>query len=613
MCGIVGYVGQQAAIPLIVSGLEKLEYRGYDSAGVAVVRDGEVSVVRAVGKLAELKKALGHTLLEDSATIGIGHTRWATHGRPSETNSHPHSAGRVSLIHNGIIENYAELREELEKEGRVFKSETDTEIGAHLLDRALEGGAKPFDALKIACSEIRGSYAFVAIDSKNPDRLLVAKNATPIILGVGEGEMFVASDIPAVLNSTRKIVVLEDGDLAEITKDSYIVENNGEPIERPILNITWDPVTAQKGGYKHFMLKEIHEQTTVIGECFRGRVTLGSHEINIPELNLTAQDVAGLKRIVLVACGTAWHACLIAKFYLENLVQVPCEVDYASEYRYRSPVLSEDTLVIAISQSGETADTLAAIEHVMKNSKARAMAICNVLGSSLARKVKHLIFTQAGPEISVASTKAFTTQLVSALLLALRLGSLRGNLSEDRVSAIIDDLLKLPSAIEKSLDCEVQVEKIAREFCTARDFLFLGRGICYPTALEGALKLKEISYIHAEGYPAGEMKHGPIALIDEQMPVVTILQRAEQMFEKAKSNLKEVEARGGKIIAITDTVGNSDLRSITPHLVELPFVSDLMSPIILTIPMQLLAYHVAVLNGTDVDLPRNLAKSVTVE
>lgn len=613
MCGIVGYVGFQAAIPLIVSGLEKLEYRGYDSAGVAVIRDGQVSVTRAVGKLAELKKSLGSLLIEDSAQIGIGHTRWATHGRPSENNSHPHSAGRVSLIHNGIIENYAELRLELEAEGRIFKSETDTEIGAHLLDRALQKGAKPFEALKIACSEIRGSYAFVAIDSNNPDRLLVAKNATPIILGIGEGEMFVASDIPAVLNSTRKIVVLEDGDLAEITKTGFSIENDGKPIEREILNITWDPITAQKGGFKHFMLKEINEQTTVISECFRGRISLGSHEVKIPELNLNIEDVAGLNRIVLVACGTAWHACLIAKFYLESLVQIPCEVDYASEFRYRSPVLDERTLVIAISQSGETADTLAAIDHVLKTSKAKALAICNVLGSSLARKVKHLIFTQAGPEISVASTKAFTTQLVSSLLLAVQLGSLRGTLSKERATVVLDDLLKLPTAIEKSLACESQVEQIAKEFYNARDFLFLGRGICYPTALEGALKLKEISYIHAEGYPAGEMKHGPIALIDEQMPVVTILQRSEQMFEKAKSNLKEVEARGGRIIAVTDTQGNSELRSITPYLVELPYVSDLLSPIILTIPMQLLAYHVAVLNGTDVDLPRNLAKSVTVE
>lgn len=613
MCGIVGYVGHNAAIPLIVSGLEKLEYRGYDSAGVAVIRSGEVSVSRAVGKLSELKKILGPLLFEDSATIGIGHTRWATHGRPSENNSHPHSAGRVSLIHNGIIENYAELRTELEAEGRVFKSETDTEIGAHLLDRALQKGAAPFDALKIACSEIRGSYAFVAIDAQNPDRLLVAKNATPIILGIGEGEMFVASDIPAVLNSTRKIVVLEDGDLAELTADGVRIENNGVEIKREILNISWDPVTAQKGGYKHFMLKEIHEQTTVISECFRGRVSFGSSDVNIPELNLAEQDVAGLNRIVLVACGTAWHACLIAKFYLESLVKLPCEVDYASEFRYRSPFLDAGTLVIAISQSGETADTLAAIDHVVKNSEAKALAICNNLGSSLARKVKHSIFTQAGPEISVASTKAFTTQLVSALLLAVKLGTLRAVLSKEKATEILNDLLRLPGAIEKSLACEKQVESIAKEFYTARDFLFLGRGVCYPTALEGALKLKEISYIHAEGYPAGEMKHGPIALIDEQMPVVTVLQRSPQMFEKAKSNLKEVEARGGRIIVVTDTEGNAELRGITPHIVELPFISDLLSPVILTIPMQLLAYYVAVLNGTDVDLPRNLAKSVTVE
>ncbi len=598
---------------MIIAGLEKLEYRGYDSAGVAVIRDAEIDVKRAVGKLAELKKVLGSLVFEDSANIGIGHTRWATHGRPSETNAHPHTSGRVSLIHNGIIENYAELRVELTAEGREFKSETDTEIGAHLLDRELSKGLSPFDALKKTCSLIRGSYAFVALDSNNPDRLLVAKNATPIILGVGENEMFVASDIPAVLASTRKIIVLEDGDIAEITASGLKVENNGKQVERPVTNITWDPVTAQKGGYKHFMLKEIHEQTTVIAECFRGRVALGSHRISIPELDLNEDDIRSINRIVLVACGTAWHACLIAKFYLEQLARIPCEVDYASEFRYREPVLDEKTLVIAISQSGETADTLAAIEHVNKQSKARTMAICNVLGSSLARKVKHLIFTQAGPEISVASTKAFTTQLVAAYLLAVEFAMARNAMSEEQLAQLVDDLLKLPTAIEKSLDCEKQIEQIAKEFHAARDFLFLGRGICYPTALEGALKLKEISYIHAEGYPAGEMKHGPIALIDENMPVVNVLQRSERMYEKAKSSLKEVEARGGRIISITDTAGTEELKSISPYVVELPFVSDLLSPIILTVPMQLLAYYVAVANGTDVDLPRNLAKSVTVE
>lgn len=613
MCGIVGYVGSQAAIPLIVSGLEKLEYRGYDSAGVAVLRNKEIFVTRAVGKLSELKNALGKDLTEDKSHIGIGHTRWATHGRPSETNAHPHTAGRVSLIHNGIIENYAELREELEKEGRNFKSETDTEIGAHLLDRALAKSKDPFQALKHACAEVKGSYAFVAIDSQHPDRLLVAKNATPIIIGLGEGETFVASDIPAVLNSTRKIMVLEDGDLAEVRVDKVYVENDGKEVQREVLHVTWDPVTAQKGGYKHFMLKEIHDQTTVIAECFRGRVTMGSHQVQIPELKLSAEEVKKIRRISLVACGTAWHACLVAKFYIEQLVRIPCDVDYASEFRYRQPVLDAETLVIAVSQSGETADTLAAIEFVKKTSPAKVLAICNVVGSSLARRVEHLIFTQAGPEISVASTKAFTTQLVSALLLALHLASLRGAMSEDKANAVIEDLLKLPRAIESALACEEQVEKLAKHFYTARDFLFLGRGICYPIALEGALKLKEISYIHAEGYPAGEMKHGPIALIDENMPVVTVLQRSEQMYEKAKSNLKEVEARGGRIIAITDTEASAELKSITPHLIELPFISELLSPIVLTIPMQLLAYYIAVLNGTDVDLPRNLAKSVTVE
>lgn len=611
MCGIVGYIGKRDALDVIIRGLEKLEYRGYDSAGVAVHEGGQVVVKRAQGKLAELKKILGSRSDSACAPIGIGHTRWATHGKPSEENAHPHTAGRVSLIHNGIIENYVELREELGKSGIKFKSETDTEIAAHLVNHFLEKGEDPFRAVKSACARIRGSYAFVVLDSEHCDRLIVAKNSTPIIVGLGEGEVFVASDIPAVLEYTRNVVVLEDGDIAEVKIDAFKVEHQGQAAVRTPQIITWDPVTAQKGGYKHYMLKEIHEQVEVLTDVLRGRIDFEKPDIDLSELPLTRAQAEKINRIILVACGTAWHACLVAKFYIEALSGVPCEVDYASEFRYRRPVFDERTMVIAVTQSGETADTLAALEMVRKS--AHTLAICNVLGSSVTRKVDDLLFSRAGPEISVASTKAFTTQLVSAYLLAIHLGKLRGTLDSDRISEHVKPLINLPTAIDGALRTDSAVLKLARKFHGASDFLFLGRGLCYPIALEGALKLKEISYIHAEGYPAGEMKHGPIALISESMPVVVVLQREEQFFEKTLSNLREVESREGRIIAVTDTAGNAELRKLCEEVIEVPYISQWLSPVLLTIPLQLLAYHVAVLNGTDVDLPRNLAKSVTVE
>lgn len=616
MCGIVGYIGSRDALPIIVAGLEKLEYRGYDSTGVAILEKGQVKVARAVGKLAELKKVLTTWERDSSAHLGIGHTRWATHGRPSETNAHPHTAGRVSLIHNGIIENYAELREELQGKGCQFKSETDTEIAAHLLDRFLSAGKSPFEALKATCNEIRGSYAFVALDSDHPDRLLVAKNATPIIVGLGKGEAIVASGIPAVLEHTREVVILEDGDIAEIKADSMHVENEGHTVERSVQHISWDPVTAQKGGFKHFMLKEINEQPQVISDTFRGRIRVGEWAPSLSEITLTEKDAATIDRIILLGCGTAWHACLVAKFYFEELTGIPCEVDYSSEFRYRSGLFNQRTLVIAISQSGETADTLAAIELVSKGKQggvAQTLAICNVLGSSLARKVKSTLFTHAGPEISVASTKAFTTQLVAALLIAMDIGLKRSHVTKERTHELIEALFHVPASIDEALKNSRLLESIARAFHRARGFLFLGRGICYPVALEGALKLKEISYIHAEGYPAGEMKHGPIALIDEEMPVVVVIHKSDLLFEKAMSNLKEVESRGGQIIAVTDAKGHPELKRVARAVVELPHVHEFVSPIICTVPLQLLAYYVAVFNGTDVDLPRNLAKSVTVE
>ncbi len=611
MCGIVGYVGKRDALPILLGGLETLEYRGYDSSGIAVCLNGGIEITRATGKLAELKKALASKKEMSESRIGIGHTRWATHGRPTETNAHPHTAGRVSLIHNGIIENYLELRAMLEGEGCVFKSETDTEVAAHLLNRFLEQGFKPLEAMRLMCGEVRGSYAFLAIDAQSPDRILVAKNSTPIILGRGEGESFIASDIPALLPHTRRIVILEDGDLAEVTADSIYIENRGSLVSRKEQVVTWDPITAQKGGFKHFMLKEIYDQSRVLSDTLRSRFNEQDGTIQLPELEALGAKAKEFKRVVLVACGTAWHACLEGKFFIESFARIPCEVDYASEFRYRTQLIDRDTLVIAVSQSGETLDTLGALECA--SGKGTTLAVCNVVGASICRKADMVLYTHAGPEISVASTKAFTTQLVALELLALYMAEKRGTMSADQRREMLQALVHLPSAVAQALRVDSTVAAAAKHLSSARDFLFLGRGTCYPIALEGALKLKEISYIHAEGYPAGEMKHGPIALIDEKMPVVMILQREKQLFEKSLSNLKEVEARGARVVVVTDAAPEQSL-GVTPEaVIHVPFVSPELSPLLLNIPLQLLAYHVAVMNGTDVDLPRNLAKSVTVE
>jgi glucosamine--fructose-6-phosphate aminotransferase (isomerizing) len=611
MCGIVGYIGNREALPILLGGLETLEYRGYDSSGIAVCVKGGIEITRATGKLIELKKALAGRKVMSESRIGIGHTRWATHGRPTETNAHPHSAGRVSLIHNGIIENYLELRAELELEGCVFKSETDTEVAAHLLNRFLEQGFKPLEAMRLMCVEVRGSYAFLAIDAENPDRILVAKNSTPIILGRGEGENFIASDIPAILPHTRRIVILEDGDLAEVTADSLYIENRGSIVKRQEQTVSWDPITAQKGGFKHFMLKEIYDQARVLSDTLRSRFNEQEGSVQLPELEKLGAKAKEIKRVVLVACGTAWHACLEGKFFIESFARIPCEVDYASEFRYRTSLIDSDTLVIAVSQSGETLDTLGALECA--SGKGLTLAVCNVVGASICRKADMVLYTHAGPEISVASTKAFTTQLVALELLALYLAERRGTMTTDERRKVLQSLVHLPSAVAQALRVDAAVAAAAKQLASVRDFLFLGRGTCYPIALEGALKLKEISYIHAEGYPAGEMKHGPIALIDERMPVVMILQREKQLFEKSLSNLKEVEARGARVVVVTDASPEQAL-GVTPEAtIHVPFVSSELSPLLLNIPLQLLAYHVAVMNGTDVDLPRNLAKSVTVE
>ncbi|HLK11673.1 MAG TPA: glutamine--fructose-6-phosphate transaminase (isomerizing) [Candidatus Binatia bacterium] len=608
MCGIVGYVGPREASPILVGALRKLEYRGYDSAGLAAVSDHHVEVRRAVGKLDNLEALLHERPLP--GTPGIGHTRWATHGRPSEQNAHPHRAGKVVVIHNGIIENYLDLRAALVRRGRTMASETDTEVISHLIDELVEQGATVAEATRRAIKMLVGSYALVVLSESEPDRLVAAKSATPIVLGLGDGENFVASDIPALLDHTRRVVFLEDGEVAEITRDRVALTTfDGVPVAREPRTVTWDAVTAQKGGYKHFLLKEIHEQPQAIIDTMRGRILQEAGDVQL-DGGVDERLPAHIDRCVLVACGTAWHACLVGKFLLERLAGIPCEVDYGSEFRYRDPVLDARTLLVVVSQSGETADTLAAVE-TGREQGAPVLAVCNVVDSSIARRASAVLYTHAGPEISVASTKAFTTQLTVLYLLALHLGRRRGRIEAERGRRLVSDLVALPAAVTEVLGQGKQIERIAKKYVHARDFLYLGRGINYPVALEGALKLKEISYIHAEGYPAGEMKHGPIALISEEMPVVVLIPH-DAVFQKTLSNLKEVESRGGRIIVVTDAV-SADLEAAASDVLSVPRTNELLTPILLTVPLQLLAYHVAAERGTDVDQPRNLAKSVTVE
>src|SRR5213593_442330 len=608
MCGIVGYVGPREASPILIAGLRKLEYRGYDSAGLAAFVNRHVEVRRCVGKLDNLAGLLREQPLK--GTPGIGHTRWATHGRPSEQNAHPHRAGKVVLIHNGIIENYLELRAALERRGRTMVSETDTEVVSHLIDEQVQAGFGLADATRRAVKALEGSYAIVVLSETEPDRLVAAKSATPIVLGLGEGENFVASDIPALLEHTRRVLFLEDGEVAELTARRVTITTfDGEPVAREPRVVTWDPVTAQKGGFKHFLLKEIHEQPQAIIDTMRGRILQEAGDVQL-DGDLAAGWAKSIRRAVLVACGTAWHACLVGKFLVEKLAGLPCEVDYGSEFRYRDPILDPQTLLVVVSQSGETADTLAAVEAGRERGSP-VLAVCNVVDSSIARRAAAVLYTHAGPEISVASTKAFTTQLTALYLLALHLGRERGLVNVERGRKLLGDLVVLPHAVKDILAHEAAVERIARRYGKASDFLYLGRGVNYPVALEGALKLKEISYIHAEGYPAGEMKHGPIALINEEMPVVVLIPH-DGVFQKTLSNLKEVESRGGRIIVVTDAP-SPELQEIAHDVLTVPQTNELLTPVVLTIPLQLLAYHVAVYRGTDVDQPRNLAKSVTVE
>jgi len=609
MCGIVGYVGPREASDVLIAALKRLEYRGYDSAGVAAIDGRGIEVRRCVGKLGNLERLLLQSPLAGS--IGIGHTRWATHGRPSEENAHPHRAGRVVLIHNGIIENYLELRAELVANGRKILSETDSEVIAHLVDDELKPGVALAEATRRAVRRLHGSFSIVVMSESEGDRLVAAKTATPIVIGLGENENLIASDIPAILEYTRDMLFLEDGELAEVTRDSVsLFDFDGRPRLRAPRRVTWDAVTAQKGGYKHFLLKEIHEQPQALIDTLRGRIRLESGDVQLAELEPIAARLERVERVTLSACGTAWHAALVGKFFLNELTRLPVEVDYASELRYRAPVLGERDLLVVVSQSGETADTLGALEEA-KRAGATTLAICNVVDSSIARRADAVVYTHAGPEISVASTKAFTTQLAAFLLLAVSFGRRLRRLDPEQGRTQLAALRNIPQLVEQALPVEQEVAQLARKYAQAHDFLYLGRGVNYPVALEGALKLKELSYIHAEGYPAGEMKHGPIALITDALPVVVMLPH-DELYAKSLSNLKEVESRGGKIIAVTDR-RTPELEAIATDMLVVPATSPLLSPFLMTIPLQLLAYHVAVERGSDVDQPRNLAKSVNVE
>jgi glucosamine--fructose-6-phosphate aminotransferase (isomerizing) len=609
MCGIIGYLGPRNPVEVIFEGLKRLEYRGYDSAGIAVIRDGQFQVRRSEGKLSELGKILSQSPI--SGSVGIGHTRWATHGRPSETNAHPHVAGNIALVHNGIIENYLELKKRLMAEGRRFASETDSEIVAHLIDQQARDG-DVVQAVRKAVEKISGSYALVILDRRDPGRIVAVRKECPLIVGLGEGEFFIASDVLAFLHHTDRVIYLEDGELAVIERPTpQIFSLKKGRVRKEIQRITWSPVMAEKAGYKHFMQKEIFEQPQAIIDTFRGRVSPEKGEVFLPEIRLSADELREVDQIHIVACGTSWHAGLVGKFLLEEYLRLPTSVDYASEYRYRDPIIHPRTLLLLISQSGETADTLAALREGRKK-KGRIFSICNVVGSSIARESDGVIYTHAGPEIGVASTKAFTTQLTALFLMTLYLGQVLKKIPRPQRMGLIKELLRVPRAIEKVLEAEGEIKAMAQKYFQAQDFLFLGRGIHYPIALEGALKLKEISYIHAEGYPAGEMKHGPIALIDEKMPTVFLVPKNE-IQEKVLSNMEEVRARGGIILAFTDEGKGAALEAKAHEIMRLPKLDWGLSPIVFSVPMQLLAYHIAVLRGTDVDQPRNLAKSVTVE
>ncbi len=611
MCGIIGYVGTRDVVPVLIGGLKKLEYRGYDSAGVAVVNGNGVDVVRAEGKLSNLESKLGDQPLH--GTFGMGHTRWATHGKPNENNAHPHRdcTGNVVVIHNGIIENFLPLKQRLKTAGHVFRSETDTEVVAHLIEEYRKDGTPFVEAVKKALKELEGHYALVMIAGDEPGNIVAAKHGPPLVVGLGEGENIVASDVAPLLAYTRNIIYLEDGEYA-VANDRKVelFSRQDELLNREPKKITWDAVAAEKEGYRHYMLKEIHEQSRAVRDTFNGRMFEESGEVFFNDLQFTPEEWAKIQRVHVVACGTSWHAGLVGKFLIESAGRIPVEVDYGSEYRYRDPIVDENTLVIGVTQSGETADTIAGMQEA-KAKGAKLISICNVLGAAATRMSDGVIYTNAGPEIGVASTKAFTTQLTAFYLLALYIRQLRGD-SRDEIRTAMHELSTIPHKIEHLLKTqEKKIQALANRYHNAQDFLFLGRGLHYPIALEGALKLKEISYIHAEGYPAGEMKHGPIALIDENMPIVAIATKTA-VYEKVVSNLQESKARDGKLIVICDE-GDEEMQKFADEIIEVPHTIEALQPILAVIPTQLLAYYIALRRGADVDQPRNLAKSVTVE
>jgi glucosamine--fructose-6-phosphate aminotransferase (isomerizing) len=617
MCGIVGYIGKHRAVPIILEGLRRLEYRGYDSAGLAVYCDDhQLAVRRAKGKLRNLEDAIRLNPVDGS--FGIGHTRWATHGRPTEENAHPHRdcKGDIVVVHNGIVENYLPLKHQLQQEGHEFKTETDTEVIAHLVEKHFAGNLE--DAVRAAVKELTGVFALAVISRSDPDKIVAARLGPPVVIGLGDGEYFVASDVPAILSHTRDMFFLADGDMAVLTPGGVRLSDfDGRSVNRQVTHVLWDPILAEKGGYKHFMLKEIFEQPRAVRDTTLGRVGQETGRIFLDEMDITPAEFSRIREVKIIACGTSWHAGLAGKIIIEKLARIPVEVDYGSEFRYRDPIVGEDTLTVVISQSGETADTLAA-QREAKQKGSKTLAICNVVGSMITREAAGTIYTHAGPEIGVASTKAFTCQLTALFILAMYLGQAKQRLDESASRCLVQELLRLPGKLEALLSRDAVYEALGRELYHSTDFLFLGRGVHFPIALEGALKLKEISYIHAEGYPAGEMKHGPNALIDEKLPVVVLATRdpasdeSRVLYEKTLSNIQEVKAREGLVVALA-TEGDEQVRKTADYVIEIPPVSEMLSPILEIVPLQLLAYHIAVRRGCDVDQPRNLAKSVTVE
>jgi glucosamine--fructose-6-phosphate aminotransferase (isomerizing) len=617
MCGIVGYIGPRPAVPIILDGLKRLEYRGYDSAGIAVLEaDCTLGIRRAQGKLRNLEDAL--TLSPVNGPYGIGHTRWATHGRPTEENAHPHRDchGDIVVVHNGIVENYLALKHQLTNEGHKFVTETDTEIIAHLVEKYFTGNLE--SAVRDAVRQLTGVFALAVISRKDPNKIVAARNGPPVVVGLGEGEYFVASDVPAILSHTRNMFFLADGDMAVLTREGvHLTDFNGRAVKRQVSHILWDPIMAEKGGYKHFMLKEMFEQPRAVRDTTLGRVGQETGRVFLDEMDISPKEFKEFKQVKIIACGTSWHAALAGKFMIEKLARIPVEVDYGSEFRYRDPIVAAETLTVVISQSGETADTLAA-QREAKQKGSKTLAICNVVGSMITREAAGTLITHAGPEIGVASTKAFTCQLTALFLLAMHLGEVRGVLSDSCARKLVDQLIHVPGQLEEILRRDAVYEELAKILHKATDFLYLGRGIHFPIALEGALKLKEISYIHAEGYPAGEMKHGPNALIDSSLPVVVIATRdtsdpeSRLLYEKTLSNIQEVKAREGVVVALA-CEGDEEVTKVADHVITIPSTNELLLPILEVVPLQLLAYHIAVRRGCDVDQPRNLAKSVTVE